>query len=329
MKWLAFFLVALNGIIVLSPKATIAASSAGPAIQSISHSVGSETMEKVTFKASAQIAPKIFMMKGDNPRLVVDFPNCTYAGKGVISLQEGKLATSIRAAVHSTPEQKTRVVIDLGKQIPVRYTSDYSEADNTLTVELLRDSLESAPKENQPAAKQEKAIVQPKPAETVLAKPVETKEAAPVLPAPEPEQKATVPPVSQKAAASVATKPAPAAGPQLLNVTFDDSSNKGEMVLFHLSGFHPPTVSAAEKDNPRVICDFTGVDLGKGVEENIVAKGKYVERISITKQGKSDKIRVVLNLSPNRDYDLQQVFFKKDNLFVLIVNELSPEKKTQ
>jgi hypothetical protein len=329
MKWLAFFLVALNGIIVVFPTATIAASSAAVAIQSISHSVGSETMEKVTFKANAQIGPKIFMMKGDNPRLVVDFPNCTYAGKGVMSLPEGKLATSIRAAVHSTPEQKTRVVIDLAKQIPVRYTSDYSEADNTLTIELSRDSLEATQKENQPTVKQEKATSQTKPAETVLAKPVEMKAATPVVPSQEPEQKETVSPITQKTAASVATKAAVAAGPQLLNVTFDDSSNKGEMVLFHLSGFHPPTVSAVEKDNPKVICDFSGVDLGKGVEENIIAKGKYVERISVAKQGKSDKIRVVLNLSPNRDYDLQQVFFKKDNLFVLIVNELSPEKKTQ
>ncbi len=52
------------------------------------------------------------------------------------------------------------------------------------------------------------------------------------------------------------------------------------------------------------------MELSKGVEENIVAKGKYVERISTSKHSKPDKIRVVLNLSPNRDYDLQQVFLK-------------------
>ncbi len=101
------------------------------------------------------------------------------------------------------------------------------------------------------------------------------------------------------------------------------------MVLFHLTVFHPPTVSAVEKDNPRVLCDFVGMELGKGVEETILAKGKYIERISTSKQGKPDKIRVVLNLTPNRNYDLQQVFFKNDNLFVLIVNELPPEKAAQ
>jgi hypothetical protein len=42
-------------------------------------------------------------------------------------------------------------------------------------------------------------------------------------------------------------------------------------------------------------------------------------------QNGKDKIRVVLDLAQDRDYDLQQVFFKNDNLFVLIVNELPPE----
>lgn len=42
-----------------------------------------------------------------------------------------------------------------------------------------------------------------------------------------------------------------------------------------------------------------------------------------------EKVRVVLDLAANRDYDLQQVFFRKDNLFVLIVNELTPDQGAQ
>ena len=32
------------------------------------------------------------------------------------------------------------------------------------------------------------------------------------------------------------------------------------------------------------------------------------------------RFRVTLELVPNKNYDLQQVFFKEDNLFVIIVN---------
>ncbi len=330
MKWLAFLLVAVTGIMVLSPPATLAAASTGVVIESISHKVGSETEEKLTFKLSAQVGPKIFVMKGDNPRLVIDFPNSSYAGKGVIPLADGKLATTIRTGIHQAPDPKARVVVDLAKQIPVRYTSAYSEAENVLTIELLSDSQGQPQKETPPVqasiVKGEVAPPQAQPIEVVVAKPVEEKKPVPpVFPPQEPTKKAAAAP-TPATSATPATAPAKAQTPQLLDISFDDSSNRGEMVLFHLTAFHPPTVSAVEKDNPRVLCDFSGMELGKGVEENIAAKGKYVERISTSKQSQPDKIRVVLNLSPNRDYDLQQVFFKNDNLFVLIVNELPPEK---
>jgi len=324
MKWLASLFVALAGMIVASPPATLAASPAAVAIESISHSVDSDTKEKLIFKLSGQAGPKIFTLKGDNPRLIIDFPNSSYAGKGIIPLAEGKLATTIRTGIHQAPDQKIRVVVDLAKQIPVGYSSEYSEADNKLIVELSGQSQALSSKEPSPVVKQEVAISQVKSSEAVVAKPVEEKPLlSPVVPTQEPVKKAATTPVTPAIAA------AKTESPQLLDISFDDSSNKGEMVLFHLTNFNPPTVSAVEKDNPRVFCDFIGMELGKGVEDNIAAKGKYVERISTSKHSKPDKIRVVLNLTPNRDYDLQQVFFKNDNLFVLIVNELPPEKSVK
>ena len=117
--------------------------------------------------------------------------------------------------------------------------------------------------------------------------------------------------------------------PQLLEVSFDDSSNRGEMVLFHLNDFFPPTVSAIEKNNPRVLCDFPSMKLSSDVQKQIDAGGKYVESVRTAYHADKDMVRVVLDLSPDRDYDLQQVFFKNDNLFVLIVNELPSKKDAQ
>ena len=102
-----------------------------------------------------------------------------------------------------------------------------------------------------------------------------------------------------------------------------------QMVLFHLNDFYPPTVSAIEKENPRVLCDFNNMNLADGVQEDIVASGKFVKHIRAEKFKNPDKVRIVLDLSPDRDYDLQQVFFKNDNLFVLIVNELPAKKDAQ
>jgi hypothetical protein len=108
--------------------------------------------------------------------------------------------------------------------------------------------------------------------------------------------------------------------PSLSNVTFENTSTKGEMVLFKLNGFHPPTVFGIEKGDPKVVCDFPNARLEENVREVIRCDGKFVESIRVTKQTKPNKIRAVLNLVPNKNYDLQQVFFKEDNLFVIIVN---------
>ena len=108
--------------------------------------------------------------------------------------------------------------------------------------------------------------------------------------------------------------------PLLSNVTFESTSTKGEMVLFKLNGFHPPTVFGIEKGEPRVVCDFPNARLDEHVKEVVHCNGRYVESVRVTKQTKPNKIRAVLNLVPHKNYDLQQVFFKEDNLFVIIVN---------
>ena len=101
------------------------------------------------------------------------------------------------------------------------------------------------------------------------------------------------------------------------------------MVLFRLNEFSPPTVSAIEKDNPRVLCDFMATNIDSSVQKTILTNGKYIERIRTAMHHDPEKVRIVLDLSPNRDYDLQQIFFRNDNLFVLIVNDLASNQGAQ
>ena len=126
----------------------------------------------------------------------------------------------------------------------------------------------------------------------------------------------------QPQAATGPTAPAPAApaGPMLESVTFDGKSPKGEMVLFKLNTFHPPEVHGVEQGIPRVICDFKDTRLADSAQNLIKTDGQHVKVIRLSKTVKPEKVRVVLDLEPNRSYDLQQVFFKEDNLFVIIVN---------
>ncbi|OQX18880.1 MAG: hypothetical protein BWK76_06270 [Desulfobulbaceae bacterium A2] len=121
--------------------------------------------------------------------------------------------------------------------------------------------------------------------------------------------------------------PAGAAGsttpPLLKNISFDANSSRGEMILFSLNDFYPPIVFGLEQGLPKVVCDFMNTKAAPEVSTHLETKGKHVEHIRVAQHQNPDKLRVVIDLVPNKNYDLQQVFFKEDNMFVIIVNLLN------
>jgi hypothetical protein len=187
--------------------------------------------------------------------------------------------------------------------------------------------VETPPQPPVPAPK-ETATVAAKPEAPVVdaAKEDKTATTAPaVADAKQEEKKAdktakTPPPAEASKADAKAEKAKGEEGPQLEYVKFDPNSPKGEMVLFKLNGFHPPAVHGVEEGIPRVVCDFNNTKLLDSGKNTIKANGKFVKMIRTSKTKKPEKVRVVIDLEPNRSYDLQQVFFKDDNLFVIIVN---------
>lgn len=132
-----------------------------------------------------------------------------------------------------------------------------------------------------------------------------------------------VAPATPEISASVI--PTAPADPVLRDVSFETTADNSEMVLFKLNDFYPPIVFGIEKGNPRVVCDFLDTAMDKSIRPVIKTKGNYISGIRVARHGSPDKVRVVLDLVPNRNYDLQQVFFKEDNLFIIIINEFEEE----
>lgn len=327
MKWILALLITCSTSLVVSPSALLAEDAPAVKIDSITHTGEQMDVETVTIACNSAIDPSVFLLNGDAPRLVIDLPNSIYRGKNTLTPENGTIVSRIRIGVHREPALKTRIVIDIVTGSAIDFTKELDEQGHVLTVKLHA---------TRPAAATET------PAEAVQ---TSGKNVVVELPAVTVEKKSKA---EELAAQSIDEKPVPAPfveevekknkpeepvvenvenNARLLGISFDDSSSRGEMVLFHLNDFYPPLVSAIEKDNPRVLCDFMNMQLGEAVEESIFANGKYVERIRAAHHDDPSKVRVVLDLSPDRDYDLQQVFFKNDNLFVLIINELSPEKE--
>ena len=312
--------------------------------------------ESIRFQLTGDVIPKISTLGGEKPRVILDFHD-THAQAGVKrnNIVSGELVHTTRMGRHLEPKVKVRVVIDIQPDVKYHFTQNQYQQENIFEIVLHRGDeppvpekivnkkleqdtpepakqiskpakvaakvaakKQAAPPQTQAKASEKKVVVEDVAVEKVVpdpgvfsAQPIEDKKIEIEIPE---ESSAPSPP------STVATD-----GPgdaKLLNVTFENSSNKGEMVLFKLNGFYPPIVFGVEKGEPKVVCDFLDTSVAAKVDKNINCYGRFIKSIRVDSSGDPGKVRVVLNLMEDKKYDLQQVFFKEDNLFVLIVDTL-------
>jgi len=338
-------------------------------LEDIKFDAPSEAEERITFKLNGAYIPKIFAIKGEKPRVVFDFPDTRTARllNNIINTN-GKFIKRIRVGIHNEPNPKTRVVFDLLPDKKVDFKQDFDQLQNTLIITVYHAGTKPESKPDTQDEKNdvlpEKPVRTEKKAPSPTPDPVTTLPVPQAQSAEEPKTPAITPPVpiqavpkqvdqvqpvplepetkqaEQLPAAQEKVEPAQgpaetgktdlAAGqPVLSSITFDNSTNRGEMVLFKLNKFHSPIVFGVEEGAPRIVCEFKDTTAADDLPKVIKADGKYVHTIRIGREKTPQKVRVVLDLAPSNSYDLQQVFFKDDNLFVIIINTLHNTPATE
>ena len=114
--------------------------------------------------------------------------------------------------------------------------------------------------------------------------------------------------------------PAIASGPELREIRFEKGKDGEERVLFVLNDDHPPKSFAIEGKNPRLVCDFFGVRLNKKVKNLIKVDGRLIKAIRVgIHLSPTPKIRVVLDLRPDQDYEILQAFFVDRNIYAVVL----------
>jgi len=289
-------------------------------LEKITFTKKGEQEETIEFKLNSTLIPKVFSIKGEKPRVVFDFFDTLSSGhiKHKINTK-GDLIRRIRVGVHHKPKAKIRVVVDLVPGQPFDIAKEFIKKKNILLVTFTSPGYDGEPKEQSKLKKEEEPI---QPVSTAVEIKKKKKTTSNTI-----EKISDLPPLKKvgEARKSGVDESKKTGGPFLSEVKFEDTSNKGEMVLFKLNDFYPPIVFGIEKGDPRVVCDFLGATLSKDVKRVIDTGGRFVKHIRLARHKNPDKIRVVLDLVPNSNYDLQQVFFKEDNLFVIIINPFAAE----
>lgn len=330
----SFLLCALLTVFLCTAFLTGAAASS--LIEKIEFDASGSNVDRITFKLNSSALPKTFALK-DPPRAVFDFPD-TALTKGLKTNipAAGKFIKGIRVAEYRGDKAKTRVVLDLASEQAVDFKQDFNAESNTLVISIFALGSKPAPAPAPAAAAPEK----PKAPEPVAEKSPEAEKPAPApLPAPkEPVATKEVAPLPKPETGTEPAKgegtviqPLSAVGPQqpptegspspvLYSIEFDKEANRGETINFKLNTFNPPVVFGIEEDTPRIVCFFKDTAAGPELQDMIGAKGRFVKSIQVGKYSNPNNVRVVLELVPNLNYDLQQVFFKEDNMFMIIIN---------
>ncbi len=328
MKFLVAILTCMSLLIGIAQ--TASSQQAGSVVKSVSYkNVGNGT-ELVQFLLNDAQIPHIFMLDGEKPRLVLDFAETTYAGKSTVPVEGGAHVRGIRIGFHNTPKRKTRVVVDLVQGSSIQWSQGFEVTSNLLSISISTAEKTSNVSLLPPKAPDKAPVVLASEKGKVKTSQLEISEkigqdqsSTEIVKEPVTTEEDIADTKKRELADNEVDQNVPDEYSALVDVSFDNEfSQSGEMVLLKLNDFHPPEISTEEKDPPKIYCDFANARLGKGVKTDMETNGNYVKRVRLIGDEKLAGVRVVLDLVVGNNYDLQQVFFKEDNLFVLIVNTL-------
>ena len=111
---------------------------------------------------------------------------------------------------------------------------------------------------------------------------------------------------------------APAAK-EIKGIRFKITPEGDENIVFELDAFNPPKTYTVDDNNvPKVVCEFADTRLSPGIGKSVSTNGKLVKALSIRQPGGGNSpIRVEASLDPRFQYSVDQVFFKKTNLYII------------
>lgn len=112
-------------------------------------------------------------------------------------------------------------------------------------------------------------------------------------------------------------KDLPPAKIMVTTIKFNEEKNR-EKVCITLSNFCTPEVKTLNGDKPRVVIDIKNVPSWSG-SYITPANGKMIKQIRTYLHRDIEKLRIVLDLNPVKNYSLDQTYNTEENIFCIAV----------
>ncbi len=127
----------------------------------------------------------------------------------------------------------------------------------------------------------------------------------------EPAAERNLLPVGDSSAASLVVK----------NITFKKEAGGRERVLIEFNRFNAPRIFGIDGANPRVVIDVANVSsAGRGLAR-IRTGGKLVRQIRSALDRTTHVMRIVIDVEPNLGYDVDQIYYKAENVYAIEISE--------
>lgn len=101
------------------------------------------------------------------------------------------------------------------------------------------------------------------------------------------------------------------------SIKFESEKNR-ETVFIAANNFFVPEILTLEGDKPRIVIDIQPVSSWSG-EARTPVNGNLIRQIRTFLHHDAKKLRVVLDLNPSENYYINQLFYKKENMYCLEV----------
>lgn len=101
-----------------------------------------------------------------------------------------------------------------------------------------------------------------------------------------------------------------------------------EVLLVEFDRFYVPAVYNIEGSAPMIIMDVTRTSSMKKEWSNIRTEGTLIKRIRVNLNRTADILRIVLDMTPDKDYDIKPTFYKgkESDVYAVEVTGVTPNK---
>lgn len=103
------------------------------------------------------------------------------------------------------------------------------------------------------------------------------------------------------------------------DITFRPDKDGKESVFVHSNRFFEPLVFALEGDRPRFVIDVRNTSEFRKDLSMIPVEGRLIEKIRTHHHRGTGTLRVVLDLYPSVEYQINQLYFKAQDIYALVV----------